>query len=224
MRAYPWDVVLFDLDGTLLDTTGIIVESFRHACLEVLGREIPVGRFMALFGQPLEAQMRVLAPEAAEAMVRSYREYNRAHHKRLVRAFPGVPEALAELLQRGYRLGLVTSKSREFADLGLEIAGLAEYLDIRVYEEDTERHKPNPDPVVKAVALAGAAPERTLYVGDSPFDVQCGRGAGVKTALVGWTTFGEEQLLGVEADFRVEKPASLLEICPPPKGEAVRAG
>lgn len=221
MRAYPWDIVLFDLDGTLLDTTGVIVESFRHACREVLGREIPVEKFMVLFGQPLETQMRLLAPEVAGEMVRSYREYNRAHHQRLVRAFPGVADVLAELVGRGYRLGLVTSKGREFADLGLDIGGLSRYLDVRVCEEDTRRHKPDPEPVAKAVELAQAAPERTVYVGDSPFDVRCGRGAGVKTALVGWTTFSAQQLEGAEADFWIAEPAALLRICPPMAERAV---
>lgn len=224
--AGPVQVVLFDLDGTLIDTTDLIFQSYQHALGEVLGTTATHEELYLGYGQPLpeafeailqHRQILIRGQERAaliERLITSYRQFNQTHHDTLTREFPDVPSTLVELARRGYRLGLVTSKSRMMAERGLRLFGLDRCFQTTVCMEDSERHKPHPDPVWLALERLDHRdqPGQALYVGDSTHDLQAGRAAGVQTAAALWGPFPRESLLAQQPDYLLASIAELLEI------------
>jgi pyrophosphatase PpaX len=198
MERVRFPVVLFDLDGTLIDSGPMIVASMKHAAKSVLGREIPGEVLSAAVGGPgLVAQMQALAPDRVDDLVAAYREHNEPLHDEL-EAFWQVIEMLPRLRSQGRRLGIVTAKRR--ATVGLAFARLPELeakFDVVITSDDTERHKPAPDPILAAVDRLGAKPEETAYVGDSPFDIRAAKAAGVHAIAVAWG--------GIHADEALER-------------------
>ena len=203
MSSFP-DVrgVLFDLDGTLLDNQRLILVSFRHAVETVLGKSMPDELLMAKVGQPLTVQMWDFTDdqEVHDELLAVYRDYNARVHDDLIRIFPGVPELIADLRGRGLLLGVVTSKRHEAALRGLATFGLDGAFDLLIGSDDCATHKPDPGPVLQGCGLLGLRPEECLYVGDSPFDLQAGHGAGCPTAAALWGMFPEEVLLAEEPE------------------------
>jgi pyrophosphatase PpaX len=196
---------LFDFDGTLVDTTDLIYQSMRHAAGEVLGREVSRKVLMANVGQPLPRQMKLLSAEHAEALLNSYRLHNEENHDALIKEFPGVEEALARLRSAGVQVAVVTSKRRFSVDMALKnFPGLGEVVDQWVTMEDTNEHKPRPEPLHKALELLGNVPrEEATYVGDSPFDVAAAKAARVRSVAVSWGAFSEEALRAAGPDHLV---------------------
>jgi pyrophosphatase PpaX len=196
---------LFDFDGTLVDTTELIYQSMRHATNEVLGREISREILMANVGQPLPRQMELLSAEHAETLLDSYRLHNEENHDALIQEFPGVKEALGRLRAAGVSVAVVTSKRRFSVEMALEsFPGLGEVVDQWVTMEDTEEHKPRPEPLLKGLELLGKVPTgEAAYVGDSPFDVAAARAAGVTSIAVSWGAFTEEALRDAGPDHLV---------------------
>ncbi|MEF9841191.1 MAG: HAD-IA family hydrolase [Raoultibacter sp.] len=188
--------ILFDLDGTVLDTHDLLLECFQITTQEVLGRVIDDAVLMAKVGQPLNTQMWDFTDDAAqhEALCRVYRNHNEKIHDQRVKVFPGVVETLQMLGQAGYPLGVVTSKRHAPALHGLELFDLARYFDCLVGSDDIEAHKPDPAPVRYGAQLLGHASEECIYVGDSPFDMQAGNGAGCFTVAALWGMFPEAVL------------------------------
>jgi pyrophosphatase PpaX len=201
-------VVLFDLDGTLIDSGAIILASFRHATRKVLDREIPDELLLAhVGGSSLHDQMRALDPLRVDELVHSYREHNEPLHDGLD-AFPGVVDLLQELHEQGRKLGIVTAKRRLTVDLALSRVPLAPYFDTIVTAELTERHKPDPEPVLLALERLNADPKQAAYVGDSPFDMGAARGAGVRAVGVTWGGIYARDALA-DADVLVDSPEEL---------------
>ena len=192
-------VVLFDLDGTLIDSGAIILASMRHAAETVLERRIPDAELMAAVGGPgLVAQMRALDPERAEELVRVYREHNEPLHDELA-ACAGILDVLPELTSAGIRLGIVTAKRLPTVRLAFAaIPDLERHFDVVVGAEDTERHKPHPEPILEALGRLEAEPSEAAYVGDSPFDVRAGKAAGVLAVAVTWGRIHDEERLARE--------------------------
>lgn len=209
--------ILFDNDGTLVDTRDIILASMRYSTRAVLGRVLPDEVLMRKVGQPLVVQMRDFTPDEAEQaeIVRVYREHNATIHDEGISAFPGAADALARLSAEGFALGVVTSKLRVTAWHGLEIVGLAPYLSCCIGAEDCVRYKPEAEPVERGAAALGLDPSECLYVGDSPFDMQAGRAAGCATAAVTWGVFPEAELAAERPDFTCRSFADLLEVIAP---------
>ena len=205
--------MLFDLDGTLVDSGAIILASFRHATRAVLRREIPDEELVAAVGgSSILEQMRAFDEERAEELVRVYREHNEPLHDEL-QAFEGVEALLEELTAQGRRLGVVTAKRRATVDLAFRVLPIERYFDVVVTTESTTQHKPHPAPVLHALAELGARPEESAFVGDSPFDVGAGRAAGVFTVAVAWGGIHRaERLLELGADVLVSEPRELLDV------------
>jgi pyrophosphatase PpaX len=194
-------VVLFDLDGTLIDSGGIILASFRHATSTVLGRRIPDAELLAAVGgSTLHDQMRNFDPDRVDELVECYRAHNEPAHADLV-AFAWIEPLLARLADEGRRLGIVTAKRRRTVELAFARCAIERYFDVVVASEGTERHKPHPEPILKALERLGADPAEAAYVGDSPFDVRAARAAGVFAIAIDWGGIhGREALEAEEPD------------------------
>ena len=204
--------ILFDNDGTLVDTYALILTSFQHATRTVLEREIPEESLMAKVGQPLAEQMWDFTdePEVQQELLRVYREFNHAHHDGEIRAFDGVLEGLRALREAGFSLGVVTSKMHWLAWRGLEVVGAAPYLQCCVGADDCAQFKPNPAPVVAGAGSLGLSPEECVYVGDSPFDIAAGNAAGCKTVAALWGMFPREVLAAEAPTYFCESFADLV--------------
>lgn len=206
--------VLFDLDGTLLDSVELIVASFQFT-IEAGGLRVRSrAEILSDFGRPLSAVFPEWSgqPERTEELISVYRGWNREHHDLLAKPYPGICQAVGELAASGLRLGVVTSKSREAALRGVELCGLAEVLGAMVACDDIDQHKPHPAPILAGCALIGVAPEASAYVGDAVVDMQAGRAAGVSTVAALWGVEDETGLQGEAPDFWLDEPAGLLRL------------
>ena len=206
--------VLFDLDGTLIDSLRLILDSYHHTLAQ---HGLPArtdAEWLKGVGTPLTVQLAQWRDELGtiEALIATYREYNLKHHDRMVTVYPGVLEAVREIKAAGIQTGLVTSKNRQGALRGLKLVGLEALMDVLVCADEVTNPKPHPEPVEKAVALLGAEPGTTLYVGDSVHDMRSGRAAGVLTAAALWGPFGRQHLEEASPDFWLETPRDLVEL------------
>jgi pyrophosphatase PpaX len=206
--------VLYDFDGTLADSTDLIMRCYRHTMATHLGAAPPDEEWLSGFGTPLETQIARFArtPREAEAMLDTYRLFQDEHHDRLLSPFPGAAETVAELARRGVALALVTSKRRRGTLMGLARCGITEHFDVIVTPEDVTHAKPHPEPVRVALARLGVAPEEALFVGDSPHDMAAGRAAGTRTAAALWGPFPREALLAERPDVLLDRQADVLRL------------
>jgi pyrophosphatase PpaX len=208
-----YETVLFDLDGTLIDSGAMILASFKHAARDVLGLDVPDAQILAAVGGPgLLDQMRAIDGDRVDELVASYRAHNETLHGEL-QACPGMLELVRNLDEEARALGIVTAKHRATVALAFAVLPLEQYFDVVVGYDDTERHKPHPDPILKAVELAEADPKQTAYVGDSPFDIRAAKAAGVAAISVTWGKIhAEEVLRAEEPDEVVHDPEELYAV------------
>ena len=207
-------VVLFDLDGTLIDSGPIILASMQHAVRTVLDREIAYEELAATVGgQGLVAQMTQLDPDRVDELLETYREHNDPLHETL-EAFAGMIDVLPRLRAGGRHLGIVTAKRHRTVALAFDrFPWLEEQFDAVIGHEDTERHKPDPDPVLEALKRLGTPPGEAAYVGDSPFDVRAAKAAGAFAVAVSWGGIhSDERLLAEGPDAFVHSPEELLDV------------
>jgi pyrophosphatase PpaX len=206
-------VVLFDLDGTVVDSGAIILASMRHATREVLGSEHTDDELMRAVGGPgLEAQMAAFAPDRIEELVTVYRAHNEPLHDEL-EACVGMEDVLVRLREEGRRLGVVTAKRRATVELAFASVPLGHLFETVVGGDETERHKPDPEPLLLAAKRMGADPKETAYVGDSPFDVGAAKAAGMYAIAVTWGGIHDRaKLEQAEPDAIVDTAEELLEL------------
>ncbi|MBA2463053.1 MAG: HAD-IA family hydrolase [Actinobacteria bacterium] len=204
-------VVLFDLDGTVIDSGSIILASMRHATRTVLAREVEDEVLMAAVGgSGLAEQMRLLDEDRVDELVACYREHNEPLHSELAEC-AGMTEVLDTLKREGRRLGIVTAKRRVTVDLAFSHLPLEHFFDVVVGSDDTDRHKPDPQPLLHALDRLGARPDQAAYVGDSPFDIRAAKAAGVQAVAVTWGGIHHrERLEAEEPDAIVSDTEELL--------------
>lgn len=206
---------LFDFDGTLVDTTEMIFQSMRHATTSVLGRDdLSREQLLANVGQPLPRQMELFDAGKVELLLEAYRAHHEEHHDALIAAFPGVDAALGRLKTAGVKVVVVTSKRRRSVEMALaKFPGLDLVVDRFVTVEDTQEHKPHPEPLLKGLELMGDVPkEKAVYVGDSPFDVQAAKAAGLTSVAVSWGAFSEDTLRETDPDYLVPDIDAVVDV------------
>ena len=208
------NTILFDYDGTLMDTHEIVLQSWQHTFKTLEGKERPEGPIIKSFGEPLTDTLERVLPNAVEEAAAVYRDFHFEHFRELISLFPGMEALLITLKERGYKLGIVTSRYARSTMIGLEKYDVAKHFDAIVTCEQTTRHKPDPEPVLVALETIGAKAEETIMVGDTMLDIRCARGAGVRSVMVGWSMVVEdEDLNGPDApDFVIRTADELLEI------------
>jgi len=188
--------ILFDLDGTLADSVELILGAFRHTFNTHLGSVPADQAWIAGMGTPLSSQIRALVADEAliEPMTATYRDWQNQHHDALLREFEGVRETLSFLHDRGHEMALVTSKATEAAKRALRLIGIDALLSQVVGLDSTTSHKPNPEPVLHALAQLRRDPRDAIFVGDSPHDIAAGNAAGVFTVAALWGPFSRQTL------------------------------
>lgn len=189
-----YDTVLFDLDGTLTDSLPLIRQTYLQVFREM---DIPWGEddVMKLIGLPLrEIGRKMAGEEKKDDFFALYQKYYKIAHHQFMRCFPGIPDVLERLSSLGYTLGVVTSKSRQGTELTLDFLKIKHYFTVVITADDTEKHKPAPDPVLAALGALQTNPQNAVFVGDSPFDIVSGNQAGVFTIAVTWGMAEKEEL------------------------------
>ncbi len=203
--------VFFDLDGTLIDTVPLILESFNYTFMHHFGDTRPQEETIRYIGMPLMNHLKDIYPGKEEELAKTYREYNEKKHDNSIAIFIGIYHLIKTLYEKGIVLGVVTSKRQELAIRGLKIFNLSDYFLFVNGSEASTRHKPDGDPLIKAMERANVKnKDEVLYVGDSPLDILCAKDAGVKSAAVAWTYSPIVELERVKPDIFIERPIDLL--------------
>jgi pyrophosphatase PpaX len=210
----PIRAVLYDFDGTLADSTELIMRCYRHTMSTHLGECPPDEEWLSGFGRTLAEQIARFARTDDEyrGMLDTYRAHQDALFDTELRPFPGTEAVLAELNRRGVPMAIVTSRLRRATLRGLDVCGIARHFGVVVTPEDVTHAKPHPEPVHFALARLGVSAAEALFVGDSPHDVAAGRAAGVRTAAVLWGPFPRAALDEAGPDFLLAEPEEVLEL------------
>ncbi|MFC7679233.1 pyrophosphatase PpaX [Paenibacillus sp. GCM10028914] len=196
------ETILFDLDGTIIDTNEMIITSFMRVFEQ--GPKGPLKRedIIPHMGTTLEQQLQTFSGEEdVSTLVPLYRTYSNKYHDEMVRPFPYVNEVIEWLYAQGISMGIVTTKIRPTTLMTLEKFDLEKYMSAVVTVNDVENPKPHPEPVLKAIESIGCNPQTTLMVGDSTVDIQSAKAAGVLAAGVAWSLKGEQVLRDCGADY-----------------------
>lgn len=206
------NTILFDYDGTLMDTNEVVLQSWQHTFRTIRGYEEDPEVIRQTFGEPLVMTLAKLFPETpVEKSLDIYRTFQREVFTDFVEVFSGMFELLEELKYQGYKLGLVTSRTKDTTWAGLEHYGMDKYFDAVITAGDTDKHKPDPAPILITLDRMGSLPEEAIMVGDTMFDLLCAQNAGVKSVIVDWSvtmTTDEKK----QADYVIKSAEDLLNI------------
>jgi len=203
--------IIFDLDGTLIDTIGLILKSMRHAVEDVLGESPSDELLMRNVGAPLVDMMACFDASRVDELVDSYRAFNRKVHDDLIRGYPGTGEVLDRLTRDGVTMGIVTSKTSGIARRGLDLFGLGHHFEVLVGYDDVPLHKPDPYPLHHAAGLLGVPLEDCAYVGDSPHDMTAAIAGGAVSVAALWGAFKEEDVLKPGPEYALPSIDHLIE-------------
>jgi pyrophosphatase PpaX len=204
--------VLFDLDGTLINTNELIIESFLHTLNKFYPEKYKREDILPFMGPPLSESFSTVDKERVNELIEEYRKFNIAHHDELVKEFETVYETVDTLKKAGFKLGIVTTKARNVVNMGIEIGRLTSFFDVVVTIDDVQNAKPHPEPLLLALKQLHSTPEETLMVGDNHHDIEGGKNAGTKTAGVAWTVKGRDFLATFNPDYMLETMSDLLPI------------
>jgi pyrophosphatase PpaX len=187
--------VLFDLDGTLVDSIALLLASMNHT---FEGRELrpSESEWIEGLGTPLQEQLKpfVSSDEERARLIQRYRTFQIEHHDLLMAEYEGVARTLEALKQRGHPMGIVTSKGNAMMTRGLQFIGADGYMTTAIGYDSCQIHKPDPYPVRLAMQELGYEPHETVFVGDSPHDIKAGNAAGVTSIAALWGPFTRESL------------------------------
>ena len=209
---------LFDLDGTLADTHGLIMQCYEHTIQTHLGRPMRREIWERLVGLPLDDTLTEvcafydveLTPALFNDLKQTYRAHMRANCDD-VRAFPGVIEMLNDLRERGLRMAIVTTKFRHMAVRHLETSGMTEYFEFIVPGDEVTHPKPNAEPFLRALELLNLPPEQVAHVGDSAHDITGAKAASIYAIAALWGTDNKDALLSANPDLIISTPDDLLQ-------------
>ncbi|MBU0553633.1 HAD-IA family hydrolase [Myxococcota bacterium] len=211
-------LLLFDLDGTILDSVPMIIDSLRWTTQTQLGLTLDDATLRAGVGTALKDQLAAHArragiepsPARVAALVSAYLEHNHATHDARIKVFDGILEALEVLRARGHAMAIVTSKARQISQRGLEITGAARFFEALIAYEDTAQHKPDPAPLHLALKRLGREASEAIYIGDAIHDIEAGKAAGLRTLGAGWGAPDLTILMSAAPDLLLNDPRDLI--------------
>lgn len=204
--------ILFDLDGTLINTNDIIIKCLRDTSIKYADKDLSKEELDVILGKPLRDQVSLILSENIDEMMEHYRVNYRTHVDELISEFEGVAELLQELYNEGYTMGIVSSKGRRGIDQALEKFHMEKYFKAIVAVEDVENHKPQAEPLEKGLELLSASKGEAIFVGDSYFDILCAKNAGVKSVLVDWSILPRNEIIELSPDYVLVDPMDFVEI------------
>lgn len=220
-------MLLFDFDGTLVNTTPLILKSFRATWQKMFGFTMDDADYIKTFGTLLHTALKELTEQCvtegrirpvedltarADELLRTYREFNWQWHDEAVEPFEGIDAAVRELKAREYKLGIVSSKLRFGVERGLSLFAMTELFDFIISADDVTDHKPHPEPLLKALEKFDVAPREAVYIGDSTHDIVAGKAAGLATVAAAWGPFPRHELEALQPDYLLEEPNDLLRL------------
>lgn len=206
------NTVLFDLDGTLINTIDLILASFTETLNHYYPNKYSREDMLKFIGPPLVDSFHSIDAERVDEMVDYYRAFNMKNHDSLVKEYEGVLETVEALQTAGFKIGIVTTKLRAAVLKGLKIGKLDPFFDVIVTLDDVKNAKPDPEPINKAIEQLHSTPEEAIMVGDSSHDILAGQNAGTLTAGVAWTVQGREHLEAYNPDYMLDNMRDLLHI------------
>jgi pyrophosphatase PpaX len=205
--------VLFDLDGTILDTNELIVQSFLHSLAGETPEPLTREQIIPNMGRPLIEQMTYFSGRQEVAdLIDKYRAFNLSKHDELVKEFPHVKSVMAEIHTKGIKIGIVTSKVRKTTLMGLKLSGLDGYVSSIVTVEDVKNPKPDAEGILLALKELGGKLAETVMVGDSHYDIDAAKNAGVISVGVSWSWKGRAYLEAFKPDHLIDDIRELLPI------------
>ncbi|WP_053955806.1 pyrophosphatase PpaX [Inediibacterium massiliense] len=204
--------ILFDLDGTLLDTNELIIQSFQYTYKTHLKKDVPKEEIIKSFGEILKVTLDREFKDLSDVALKTYRDFQFSRFDDYITMHQGVKEGLKRLYDDGYHLGVVTSRLNESAKRGLDLFHLTDYFDVIIGADDTTIHKPDPTPALLALEKIGGQVEESMIVGDSPYDILCGKNAGMISVAVGWSALPRDMYMKHDPDHVVESMEELIDI------------
>lgn len=206
-----FSTILFDIDGTIIDTEEVIISSLQEALSQVTGREYAHADLRYVLGIPSpEALDQLQLPQKQRDAVASVWPGLLAKKQRQVTVFATMRRTLAHLQSRGVRMGIITSKNDAELEHEFNRFGLNDYFDVIITANDSRKPKPAPDPIIAAMSELGASKADTLYLGDSIYDMQSAHGAGIDFALATWGAFDLSRF--ASAEYMITRPETLLDL------------
>lgn len=205
--------VFFDLDGTLIDTNKLMMEAFKHTLKECLNFTVTEEELKLYVGEPLDKTFARYSPEHVSLMVKTFQNFDKTYHQKMVNFFPGVTQVIEQLYETGVQLGIITSKEEMMAASCSHLDKLKQFFKLIITIDDIDEPKPSPKPILKALEIMGCSRKAALMVGDSPSDIISARKAGVQSVAVGWSMYSPEKLRVEKPDFFISKPVELLALC-----------
>ncbi len=204
--------VLFDLDGTLIDTNELIISTYLHTLEKYFPSKYQREDVLPFLGPTLHDVFGNMNPDQIEEMVTDYRAYNIANHDELVKEFVGVSETVQTLKELGYKLGIVTTKRLDVTMKGLRLMKLDRFFEVIVAYDHVKKVKPDPEPIFLALEQLASTPAEAIMVGDNFHDILAGKNAGTKTAGVAWSIKGRDYVAHYEPDYMLENMTDLLTV------------
>lgn len=204
--------LLFDFDGTLLNTNDLIIQTFMHVLNERFPGQYSPKDCLKFIGPSLKQTFNDIAPGEEEALIAKYRAWNIEHHDELVSQYPDVVSTLEQLKAQGIRLAIVSTKRNDTIDRGLSILGATHLFDVRIGTDDVKNVKPDPEPVLLALERLGIAKEDAIMIGDNSHDIEAGHRAGVRAAGVAWAIKGEAYLQQYQPEYMLQHMTDLFDI------------
>lgn len=217
-RTTAVDAVLFDLDGTLINTKSLYIEAYRRAVEPYVRKDLSHDDILALRPTSEIAFLRAVVGESdfEACLADFYRAYEALHTDRFHGVYEGVDEMLAAIRDVGILLGLVTGKSRRSWEITRGVAECLEPFDALVFDDDVRAPKPDPHGLELAVDALGVTPANAVYVGDTLTDMEAARAAGLRPIAALWAFDDDRRALHLErirplGAIHVERPEDLLE-------------
>lgn len=204
--------LLFDFDGTLLNTNDLIINTFMHVLEERFPGQFTPEDCKQFIGPSLKETFEKIAPNEVDELIQKYRKWNHEHHDELVKEYEGVIPTLQQLKEQNLKLAIVSTKQRDTINRGLKVMKAEHFFDVIVGIEDVKNVKPDPEPLLLAIEKLGVTKDDVIMIGDNYHDILGGKNAGVKTAGVAWSIKGEEFLKTFEPDYMLQTMSDLIQI------------
>jgi pyrophosphatase PpaX len=206
------NTILFDLDGTLINTNELIIASFLHTLNKYYPEQYKREHVIPFMGPTLTESFSTVDEGRVDEFISEYRRFNMEMHDEFVEEYETVYETIETLHKLGYKIGIVTTKARNVVEMGLSFSRLKQFFDTVITIDDVQNAKPHPEPIQLALKKLNSIPEESIMVGDNYHDIEGGKNAGTKTAGVAWSLKGKEFLATLKPDFMLEKMSDILPI------------